>query len=190
MWPLHFPHVTRPWSRYTCFFVSARLWPERRFSPRRSWTLSNVSFETIGSQFASTTRYRWLSGSLDWSSVRFFLLTSFFAMYAGLHRSHPMLVYQNLFGGWVFPRRPRRDRRHHARHERPRALGPAASAAPGPSGPLHVRLYGRRHRQARRSRAGDRVPSEAVHAFQSRPEGAGGAGRGSGSRRVKKPEAA
>src|SRR5664279_4574632 len=76
MWPLHFPHVTRPWSRYTCFFVSARLCPERRFSPRRSWTLSKVSFETIGGQFASTTRYRWLSGSLDWSSGRFFLLTS------------------------------------------------------------------------------------------------------------------
>src|ERR1039457_6587724 len=110
MWPPHFPHVTRPWRRYTCFFVSARLWagrwwPERRFSPRRSCTLSNVSFETIGGQFASTTRYRWPSGSLDWSSVRFFLLTSFFAMYAGLHRSQRMLVYMNLFGGWVLPRR-------------------------------------------------------------------------------------
>src|ERR1039458_5384629 len=104
MWPPHFPHVMRPWSRYTCFFVSARLWPERRFSPRRSWTLSNVSFGTIGGQFASTIRYRWLSGSLDWSSVRF-LLTSFFAMYAGLHRSQRVLVYTKRFAGCVFPRR-------------------------------------------------------------------------------------
>ena len=68
------------------------------------------------------------------------------------------------------PDRSPADRRRDARDERPAARGPSQGRAPGHEGALHVGLY---RRGARRARRGGRVhraaPAEALHAGRARP---------------------
>ncbi len=67
--------------------------------------------------------------------------------------------------------RSRSDRRCHARYERPRARGGGVDAFPGHARPVHVRLYGRCDRAARRPRSGDASPRQAVLGCRTHRQG-------------------